>query len=126
VKRWNIPFPDLSLLLRYPWTFGSALVVAMASGLLRKYGGLALPESFTVYVVITVLYGVPVMGLLFLRSDLIRPIRIDFYVPKDEERERAQKWAERREKLFWLAIGIVFTVVAELIAYGLLKKLGLL
>lgn len=124
VKRWDKRLLDLSVLLRPGLHYGIALVVALATFLLRTYGGLALPHPFTVAFMIVTLTGGLGLGLLVSRPDLIRPIRIDFYVPEDEEREKADKRAERIEKLVWLAIGVVFTVVAELVGYWVLKKLG--
>lgn len=130
LEKWDRLLIHFSLLKACPqwllWAIG--LAGAGVTYLLARLGVLHVREPFWVswgiFVVLTIPAPLLVLALIGRRPDLIRPISIDFYEPKDEERERAQKRAERMEKLVWLAIGVVFTVVAELMGYWLLKKLG--
>lgn len=130
LEKWDRPLIHLSLLQSCPqwllWSIG--LAGAGVTYLLARLGVFHVRETFWVswgiFAVPTVLLPLLALALLGRRPDLIRPISIDFYEPKDEERERAKKRAERIEKLVWLSIGVVFTVVAELIGYWLLKKVG--
>lgn len=133
LQTWPSRLINLSRLSDLPplWlVYVGGLAVMVIPTLLLEFvvldPGRTILTSLVIYLVIV---GPPVFLRLALsryRPDLTKPIRFDFYEPKDEERERTKKRAERMEKLVWLAIGVVFTVVAEFMGYWLVKKLGLL
>lgn len=131
LQTWPRRFINLSRLSDFPplWlVYVGGLAVFVIPVLLSQFVLLDLGHTtLTSMAIYLVIVGPPLLLQLVLsryRRDLTRAIRFDFYKPKDEEREEAQKWAERKEKLVWLAIGVVFTVVAELVGYWVLKKLG--